>query len=121
MPSPIETLIDQSAQTSRFASNSRYQAIPLGTVTTADGREIRYVLRRFIPPSPVSPEDPTHLVTEHERPDHLAHELIGDAERYWELCDHNLVRHPWELVAEPGGVVRYPGDGNVSSTGFYSL
>jgi hypothetical protein len=45
----------------------------------------------------------------------------GDPERYWELCDLNLVRYPQELTAEPGAVVRLPGGGAGQTTGFFPI
>lgn len=110
MATPIETLIDQSARVSRFASNSRYASLPFASLVGPDGREIAYVLRRFVPASPATPIDPVHAVTDGERPDHLAARHLGDPELYWQLCDHNLVRRPWELTAQPGTVVQLPGD-----------
>jgi hypothetical protein len=122
MPTPIEHLIDQGATLSRFASNSRYANLPLASLQAADGREVVYVTRRFIAPSAMDPRDPTHSVTEGERPDHLAHMYLGDPERFWQLCDHNLTRKPWELTTEVGAIVRLPGGGgSVNTHPFFSL
>ena len=122
MPTPIETLIDQSATISHFASNSRYAGLPLAALAGADGRQIVYVTRRFVPPTEAGPLDPIHVVTKGERPDHLAAEHLGDPERYWEICDLNLVRHPHELTSEPGAVVRLPGGGGAGQTeGFFPI
>jgi hypothetical protein len=121
MPSPIETLIDQSAAVSHFGATSRYAGVPLGTLTTDDGHPIRYVLRRFVPPSPMRSDDPRHVVTDGERLDHLARTLTGDPERFWQLADHNLARHPWELTATPGQVIRHPGARGPRSIPFHPL
>ena len=122
MPTPIETLIDQSARVSRFASNSRYVALPFANLIGPDGQEIAYVTRRFVPASAAGPMDPVHAVTEGERPDHLAAEHLGDPELYWRLCDHNLVSRPWELTARPGTTVQLPTDRAAGTTeGFAPL
>jgi hypothetical protein len=116
MPTPIETLIDQSATISHFASNSRYAGLPLAVLDGPDGRQIVYVTRRFVPLTESNPLDPVHVVTTGERPDHIASEHLGDPERYWEICDLNLVRRPHELTSEPGTVVRLPGGGGAGQT-----
>ena len=122
MPTPIETLIDQSATISHFTSNSRYAGLPLAVLEGSDGRQIVYVTRRFVPATESSPFDPIHVVTKGERPDHLAAEHLGDPERYWEICDLNLVRHAYELTSEPGAVVRLPGGGGAGQTeGFFPI
>ncbi|HET7238615.1 MAG TPA: hypothetical protein VFI76_06290 [Terrimicrobiaceae bacterium] len=121
MPTPIETLIDQSATISHFASNSRYAGLPLAVLEGTDGRQIAYVTRRFVPATESDPFDPVHVVTKGERPDHLASKHLGDPERYWELCDLNLVRYPQELTDEPGAVVRLPGGGAGQTTGFFPI
>jgi hypothetical protein len=119
MPTPIEALIDQSANISHFASNSRYAGLPLAVHDSAEGREIVYVTRRFVPPVETNPFDPVHIVTEGERPDHLAAQHLGDPERYWELCDRNLVRHPQELTSEAGAAAALPGGGAESQAGAF--
>jgi hypothetical protein len=122
MPTPIETLIDQSATTSHFASNSRYAGLPLAALEGADGRQVVYVTRRFVSATESGPFDPVHVVTKGERPDHIAAEHLRDPERYWELCDLNLVRRPHELTSEPGAVVRLPGSGGAGQTeGFFPI
>ncbi len=122
MPTPIETLIDQSATISHFASNSRYSGLPLATLEGPDGRQIVYVTRRFVPATESGPSDPIHVVTKGERPDHLAAQYLADPERYWEICDLNLVRHPNELTSEAGAVVRLPGGGGAAQTeGFFPI
>jgi len=122
MPTPIETLIDQSATISHFASNSRYAGIPLAVLNGPDGRQIVYVTRRFVPAAESDPFDPIHVVTEKERPDHIAAQHLGDPERYWEICDHNVVRRPYELTSEAGAVVRLPGGGGAGHTeGFFPI
>lgn len=120
MPTPIEILIDQSAQVGRFGSNSRYAGLPFATLVGPDGREVTYVTRRFVPAPATSPSDPVHVVTAGERPDHLAAEHLGDPERFWQLCDHNLTRKPWELTGEPGTFVRLPSDGSAGLTDHFA-
>jgi hypothetical protein len=97
-----------------FAPGSRYQALPVATITVrrADGgeHEVRYVRRRFLP----RVEDHTilveHTVAAGERLDILAARYAGDPTQFWRLCDAGGVLRPQELevlgrvvvVAMPG-------------------
>jgi hypothetical protein len=74
-------------------------------MTMEDGRVVSYLRRRFVPP----PER-FHLLAEHrvvagERLDTIAAQELGDAERFWQLCDANGALRPDELL-EPGRVLR---------------
>lgn len=84
-----------------FETNSRYYNIQTATLTVTDpdgrSREIRYVLRRFIPP----PEDMTilveHAVTQGERLDNITARYLADPTQFWRVCDANDVLEPEEL------------------------
>jgi hypothetical protein len=115
MSTHLEQLIEKSAATNRFSPKSRYHQLPLAALTGPDGREIRYVKRRFIPPPRLDPNDPVHVVTAGERPDHLANDHLGDPELSWQLFDHNLTQRPWELTRHPGSAVRLPADGGTGN------
>ncbi|MEQ1892526.1 MAG: hypothetical protein ABL998_08305 [Planctomycetota bacterium] len=49
-----------------------------------------------------------HKVTPQERVDHLAQRYYRAPERFWRICDANLVPWPPDLVAEPGAVIHIP-------------
>jgi hypothetical protein len=90
-----------------FFRGSRYETIAEATLTTEDGRTIRYKRMRFVPQS-ASPPRLFTAVEQGERPDLLAYRAIGDPEQFWRLCDLNLVRRPVDLTAEAGAPVAVP-------------
>jgi hypothetical protein len=62
---------------------------------------------RFIP-EPASPPRLFAAVAAGDRPDLLAHRVLGDPELFWRLCDLNGVARPADLTAEPGARVAVP-------------
>ena len=90
-----------------FFRGSRYENIADATLTTKDGRTIRYKRMRFIPQS----ASPSRLFVKAglgDRPDLIAFRTIGDPEQFWRLCDLNRVRRPVDLTATPGRPVAVP-------------
>ena len=91
-----------------FSATSRYHEIEIATYVAADGREIPYVRRRFLPPVDSFSLLAEHTVTQGERLDHIAAQYLGDPEQFWRLCDANVCLHPDELTAETGRRLRIP-------------
>jgi hypothetical protein len=91
-----------------FSPTSRYHEIEIATYVAADGREIPYVRRRFLPPADSFSLLAEHTVTQGERLDHIAAQYLGDPEQFWRLCDVNVCLHPDELTAEIGRRLRIP-------------
>lgn len=93
-----------------FEPTSRYYNLATGTlrVPQEDGstREVRYVLRRFIPPAEGEITLLEHTVREGDRLDNITARYIGDPEQFWRLCDANVVLRPEELTDEIGNVIR---------------
>jgi hypothetical protein len=89
-----------------FEPTSRYFDIETTTLTLPDGREVRYVRRRFLPAPNPGAIFAEHTVTQGERLDHITARYIGDPELFWQLCDINNAMHPDELTAEIGRAVR---------------
>jgi hypothetical protein len=89
-----------------FLPTSRHYRLPTAELERPDGRQIVYVTRRFIPQPERFVLQQEHLVVAGERPDHLAHRYLGDAEQFWRLCDANAVIDPNELTREPGRRIR---------------
>lgn len=93
-----------------FDPESRYAELKTATltVTESDGstRQIRYVLRRFLP----NPENATvlteHYVTQGERLDNITALYLDDPTQFWRLCDANNVMRPEELTDEIGRSIR---------------
>ena len=88
-----------------FPPGSRYAAVDIATVTTADGRSIAYLRRRFLPSPRSFALLLEHTVTEGERIDTVAAEFLGDPEQSWRVCDANGAMQPEELAA-PGTRLR---------------
>lgn len=92
-----------------FPPGSRYHDIPTAEHTAADGRIVRYVRRRFLPPIPPPGGDVgEHVVAQGDRLDNVTAQYLGDPEQFWRLCDANGAMWPDELTAETGRRLRIP-------------
>jgi hypothetical protein len=89
-----------------FPQNSRYYTTETATLTTADGRTIVYLKRRFSPPAVSLALLEEHVVTQGERLDNIAAQRIGDPEQFWRICDANAALRPQELTEEIGRRIR---------------
>ena len=89
-----------------FPPNSRYQGIGTSKLTTADGRTIVFLKRRFVP----APEEfaliQEHSVVQGDRLDNITAKYLGDPEQFWRLCDANGAIRPDELTETIGNQVR---------------
>ena len=85
-----------------FAPDSRYHGLPLAQTTLADGREVVFVTRRFLPPPENFARLATATVVAGDRLDTLAAQHLGAAEQNWRLADANGAMLPEALVAEVG-------------------
>lgn len=92
-----------------FPVTSRYSNIETGKYEVADGQEIVYLRRRFVPvaarDNPLMVE---HAVTQGERLDNITARYLGDPEQFWRLCDANNAMRPEELTGEIGRRLRIP-------------
>ena len=91
-----------------FSVTSRYHEIEIATYVAADGREVPYVRRRFLPPADSFSLLAEHTVTQGERLDHVAYRYFRDPERFWRICDANRALWPDDLVAEAGHTILIP-------------
>jgi len=93
-----------------FEPSSRYVNIEIATrtVTSADGksREVRYLRRRFVPPSDDSSTLVEHEVVAGDRLDNLTARYLGDPELFWNVCDTNGAMNPLELTEEIARKIR---------------
>jgi hypothetical protein len=84
-----------------FSRNSRYHNLPTTTITVTgpDGepREIRYLVRRFIPATDGETTVQEHVFTDSERLDNITARYLDDPTLFWRVCDANLVLKPEEL------------------------
>lgn len=89
-----------------FPLNSRYYYTQTNKLELADGREIAYLQRRFIPPPERFALLFEHTVTDNERLDNMAAQFLGDPEQFWRLCDANVCLDPNELTETVGRKLR---------------
>lgn len=89
-----------------FDAGSRYAHTEIRIYVDPEGREIRYVARRFLPDGRSQPLFAEAEVGQRDRPDTLAARTLGDPLAWWRLADANDAMDPAELVAEPGARLR---------------
>lgn len=89
-----------------FKPSSRYYEIENAVHVTADGREITYKKRRFLPRPETMPLLTEVTLKQGDRLDLIAARTLGDAEQSWRIADANNAMHPEDLTAEPGRVLR---------------
>jgi hypothetical protein len=89
-----------------FPATSRYALTEVTTWTAADGRQIPYLRRRFVPPPDRFALLEEHLVAGGDRLDRIADEYLGDPEAFWRICDANAAIRPDELTEVPGRRIR---------------
>ena len=89
-----------------FPPTSRYYSVETATLTNADGEQVPYLRRRFLPPSARFALLREHVVLGGERLDRIAAQEIGDPELFWRLCDANDAMQPDDLTAVVGRRLR---------------
>ena len=68
---------------------SRYASIEQATLVLPDGREVRYLRRRFVPhPEQLALLD-EYVVVLGDRLDRIAAAELGDCELFWRIADGN--------------------------------
>jgi hypothetical protein len=72
-----------------FDQKSRYKDLPIRSHVGADGRERRYVARRFLPDPAALRTMTTVRVTDSERLDLIAHRTLGEPTAFWRIADAN--------------------------------
>jgi len=89
-----------------FAATSRYYNIPTAEFKTADGKNIVYVRRRFVPPPESLALLVEHTVVESDRLDIISARYSDDPEQFWRICDGNGAIRPEELIETVGRRLR---------------
>lgn len=89
-----------------FPVTSRYHLIRTALIEAADGRQVVYLRRRFIPPPERFELLFEHAVTEGERLDNITAQYLGDPEQFWRICDANGAVRPEELTETTGRRLR---------------
>jgi hypothetical protein len=94
------------SDSAEFPPNSRYYGIGTAKLTTAVGRTVVFLKRRFVP----APEEfsliQEHSVIQGDRLDNVTVKYLGDPEQFWRLCDANGAIRPDELTETIGNKVR---------------
>lgn len=85
---------------------SRYYGIHVASFETSDWTPIRYLRRRFLPPSGSFALLREHVVSDGERMDHIAARELGDPEAFWRICDANDATRPEDLTSGIGRRLR---------------
>jgi hypothetical protein len=91
-----------------FDHTSRYYQIADATYTTADGREVAYKRRRFLPPGASLPLLAEVTVAQGERLDLVAFRTLGDPLQFWRIADANDAVNPFDLEEPSGQTLRVP-------------
>jgi len=100
---PVQALLAQtSLQRNLFIATSRYYGIDTETLTTADGKTIIYLKRRFVPSPAQFQLLQNHTVTQGERLDNIAAKFLGDPELFWRIADANAAMRPEDPVQTVG-------------------
>jgi hypothetical protein len=91
-----------------FPRTSRYYGIDIATYITAEGKEIVYLSRRFLPDLSSMTVFTRHTVTQGERLDNITARYLGDPEQFWKICDGNNTMRPDDLTEEIGSKILIP-------------
>jgi len=91
-----------------FTYASRYYTLETVTHTTADGREIVYTRRRFLPDPSAMQILAEVVVTQGDRLDLITARTLGDPEHFWRVCDANSAMNPFDLTEEIGRRLTIP-------------
>lgn len=85
----------------KFGKTSRYLNTPVATRESADGVQLRYLRRRFLPQPAALPLG-YHTVVQGDRLDRIAAATLGEPQLWWRLADSNLALDPDELTRDLG-------------------
>ena len=87
-----------------FLENSRYHKQKTVDAKAKDGRTVKAVKLRILPPESGS----DHMVTQHDKLDILAHRAFRDPTASWRIGDANTELERTKLTSEPGRKIILP-------------
>ena len=93
-------------------TRGRYAKVETLTGVAADGNEIVYYERRFLPQAKRMQVQSLVTVRQGERIDLIAARSLGQSQAWWRIGDANDAVDPWQLTARPGRVLRIPSPKN---------
>ena len=95
-----------------FDPSSRYYDLQNKTLTIKNSKlnkntstTVTYKERRFIPVIEKYSMSKEMTISSGERLDSLSYKLLGDPEKFWQLCDMNNIYYPPSLTDNPGSTV----------------
>lgn len=100
-----------------FPQTSRYHGLKILHTTTASGRQVAYVERRFLPPHDYLEVVQLHNVNDGDRIDNVSAHYLGDPELFWRVCDGNYELDPARLTSQVTRQIRItlpPGQTNTA-------
>ena len=80
-----------------MSTTSRYHGIETAKWRRDDGRDIVYLLRRFLPDPRNIDVLTEHAVAEGDRLDNITARYLVDPEQFWRICDASNAMNPEEL------------------------
>lgn len=83
-------------------STSRYALCNVTQARLADGRQVSWLSRRFLPQPDVFTTIAVHTVVQGDRLDNVTAKYMSDPTLFYRVCDANLAMHPDELCATLG-------------------
>jgi len=89
-----------------FDPGSRYYNLKNMVLKKADGQELAYKERRFLPRAETMPLLAEVTVIEGDRLDLITARTLSDPEQFWRVADANNTMDPMELTNEPGSRLR---------------
>lgn len=87
-----------------FLETSRYAKVETAETTTRDGRTVKAIKLRPLPPTTGS----AYMVLDNDRLDLLAHKYHGDATKFWHIADANTAIQANDLTSKTGESLNLP-------------
>lgn len=100
-----------------FGPTSRYYGMETATLERADGTEVIYLRRRFLPSPSWFALLNEHRVVQGDRLDRITAHYLGDPEQFWRVADANGAMRPDELTEVEGRTLRITLPEGIPGTG----
>ncbi|MDS9470132.1 hypothetical protein RGQ15_21500 [Paracoccus sp. MBLB3053] len=85
-----------------FPPDSRYAGLPVMTLTLPDGRDVKVLARRFVPPLEAVEVTSIHEIRDGDRLDLLAAAYFGNPSQGWKILDANGIRDARQALKDTG-------------------
>jgi len=91
-----------------FDSTSRYASLETSTIKLADGTEVSFVKRRFIPQADTLQIIGQTKTVQGDRMDTVTARTLGEPLSFWRVADANEAMDPFDLVDEIDRTLNIP-------------